>query len=72
MTVTASLASRTKYRNESGDVFCIAEPGTVTLGIAALKSQAEIEDCIDALRQAAKEAGLPALRPQHADKTQAS
>jgi uncharacterized protein CbrC (UPF0167 family) len=60
VTVTASLT--TAYRNGHKDVICTVSQGTVFLGIAGFKSLAEIEECIDALRQAAKEANLPATR----------
>jgi hypothetical protein len=57
----ASIARRAVPGLASGgyDLICTTEPGEVTVGFFVLKSQAEVEECIDSIRKAAMEAKLP-------------
>jgi hypothetical protein len=62
MTVTAHQTSRTHF-SVGNDIVCTAEPGRVIVSIGMLKSMAEFEDWISALKQAVEAAQLPPVKP---------
>lgn len=62
MAITPISVPRTEYRRGDRDILCAAEPGQITIGVVILKSQVEVDEFVDALRQAAIKAELPQKR----------
>jgi hypothetical protein len=63
MPITAVVNTRTQYRNSDGDVLLSTEEGKIFNGIFLLKSLAEVEEFIAALKAAAEQAKLPPVKP---------
>ncbi|MGA7924375.1 MAG: hypothetical protein WCA20_00085 [Candidatus Sulfotelmatobacter sp.] len=62
MTITAHTETSNEYRRRAHELICRVQPGKIVVHVFGLYSLAEVEEYIEALKSAAKEAQLPAER----------